>query len=137
MTPDRAQFSGRHRCGWIALSHLILGAHEHYSKGIATDLIIYSIVIPVLPFQLELKGYTGVSTLVGYLLFAYVCIDTKLLMSAVDDNDFGVSQHKSGGLLICKYIGLFSSNPFSLIPSNQLLRSLPGFLNALARDRCR
>lgn len=39
--------------------------------GIATDLIIYSIVIPVLPFQLELKGYTGVSTLVGYLLFAY------------------------------------------------------------------
>ena len=96
MTADRAQFSGRHRCGWIALSRLILGAHEHYSKGIATDLIIYSIVIPVLPFRLETKGYTGVSTLVGYLLFAYVCIDTELLMSAVDDNDIGVSQSLAG-----------------------------------------
>ncbi|KAI0047288.1 MFS general substrate transporter [Auriscalpium vulgare] len=39
--------------------------------GITTDLIVYSVVIPVLPFQLQGLGYNGVSALVGYLLFAY------------------------------------------------------------------
>ncbi|KAA1468388.1 MFS general substrate transporter [Dentipellis sp. KUC8613] len=39
--------------------------------GITTDLIVYSIVIPVFPFELEKKGYSNVSALVGYLLFAY------------------------------------------------------------------
>ncbi|ETW87640.1 major facilitator superfamily, partial [Heterobasidion irregulare TC 32-1] len=38
---------------------------------VATDMIIYSIVIPVLPFHLEHLGYSGISSLVGYLLFAY------------------------------------------------------------------
>ncbi|KAF7967037.1 hypothetical protein HWV62_35996 [Athelia sp. TMB] len=44
---------------------LIVGA------GVATDLLIYSIVIPVLPFRLESLGYTKVSSLTGWLLFAY------------------------------------------------------------------
>ncbi|KZT23837.1 MFS general substrate transporter [Neolentinus lepideus HHB14362 ss-1] len=39
--------------------------------GVCTDLIVYSIVIPVFPFRLEQLGYTGVSALVGYILFAY------------------------------------------------------------------
>ncbi|KAI0033742.1 major facilitator superfamily domain-containing protein [Vararia minispora EC-137] len=39
--------------------------------GITTDIIVYSILIPVLPFQLQKLGYTGISALVGYLLFAY------------------------------------------------------------------
>ncbi|TFK57595.1 MFS general substrate transporter [Heliocybe sulcata] len=39
--------------------------------GVCTDLIVYSVVIPVLPFRLEGLGYTGVSALVGYILFAY------------------------------------------------------------------
>ncbi|KAH9945594.1 MFS general substrate transporter [Amylocystis lapponica] len=39
--------------------------------SIATDLLIYSVIIPVLPFQLEHLGYRGVSGLVGWLLFAY------------------------------------------------------------------
>ena len=43
-------------------------------SGVTTDLIIYSIVIPVFPFQLEKDGHSGVSALVGYLLFAYVCV---------------------------------------------------------------
>ncbi|KDQ54891.1 hypothetical protein JAAARDRAFT_38007 [Jaapia argillacea MUCL 33604] len=41
------------------------------TSSITTDLIIYSIVIPVFPFQLQRLGYTGVSSLVGWLLFAY------------------------------------------------------------------
>ncbi|KAI4522902.1 MFS general substrate transporter [Schizophyllum commune Loenen D] len=39
--------------------------------GITTDLLVYSIIIPVLPFQLQELGYSGVSGLVGWLLFAY------------------------------------------------------------------
>ena len=39
-----------------------------------TDLLVYSTIIPVLPFQLEHLGYQGVSGLVGWLLFAYVSI---------------------------------------------------------------
>ncbi|KAI0078476.1 MFS general substrate transporter [Panus rudis PR-1116 ss-1] len=39
--------------------------------GITTDLLVYSIIVPVLPFQLESLDYHGVSSLVGWLLFAY------------------------------------------------------------------
>ncbi|TRM57206.1 major facilitator superfamily domain-containing protein [Schizophyllum amplum] len=39
--------------------------------GITTDLLVYSMIIPVLPFQLQELGYNGVSGLVGWLLFAY------------------------------------------------------------------
>lgn len=37
-----------------------------------TDLTAYSIIIPVVPFQLEKLGYSSVSTLTAWLLFAYV-----------------------------------------------------------------
>lgn len=39
--------------------------------GIAVDLLVYSIIIPVIPFHLEELGYNGVSGLTGWLLFAY------------------------------------------------------------------
>ena len=45
------------------------------SSGITTDFLIYSIIIPVMPFHLQALGYTDISTLVGYLLFAYARID--------------------------------------------------------------
>jgi hypothetical protein len=45
------------------------------SSGITTDFLIYSIIIPVMPFHLQALGYTDISALVGYLLFAYVRID--------------------------------------------------------------
>jgi len=40
--------------------------------GITTDLLVYSMIIPVLPFQLENLKYHNVSSLTGWLLFAYV-----------------------------------------------------------------
>ncbi|KAH9982142.1 major facilitator superfamily domain-containing protein [Lactifluus volemus] len=40
--------------------------------GITTDFLIYSIIIPVIPFHLQDLGYSEVSSLVGYLLVAYV-----------------------------------------------------------------
>nr|GAT57538.1 predicted protein [Mycena chlorophos] len=39
--------------------------------SIATDLLVYSIVLPVVPFRLETLGYTSVSALTGWLLFAF------------------------------------------------------------------
>lgn len=39
--------------------------------GIATDLLVYTIIIPVMPFQLQKLGYSAVSALTGWLLFAY------------------------------------------------------------------
>ena len=39
--------------------------------GIATDLLVYSIIIPVIPFQLEKLGYSDISALTGWLLFCY------------------------------------------------------------------
>ncbi|KAI0271635.1 MFS general substrate transporter [Gloeopeniophorella convolvens] len=39
--------------------------------GITTDFLVYSIIIPVMPFHLHALHYSGVSALVGYLLFAY------------------------------------------------------------------
>ncbi|KAJ6519322.1 major facilitator superfamily domain-containing protein [Mycena sanguinolenta] len=39
--------------------------------GVATDLLVYSIIVPVMPFQLERLGYHSVSALTGWLLFAY------------------------------------------------------------------
>jgi len=50
--------------------HLTL--YWNCTAGIATDMLVYSIVIPVFPFQLERLGYSNVSSLVGWLLFAYV-----------------------------------------------------------------
>ncbi|KAF8213645.1 major facilitator superfamily domain-containing protein [Mycena galopus ATCC 62051] len=52
------------RCS-SAFTTLIVGL------GVATDLLVYSIIIPVMPFQLERLGYHSVSALTGWLLFAY------------------------------------------------------------------
>lgn len=50
--------------------------------GITTDLLVYAIVIPVLPFYLESLNYTGVSRLVGYLQFAFVSVRVYLFVSS-------------------------------------------------------
>jgi hypothetical protein len=42
--------------------------------GLAMDLLVYTIVIPVVPFRLEDLGYSDVSSLTGYLLFAFVSL---------------------------------------------------------------
>ncbi|KAF9072699.1 major facilitator superfamily domain-containing protein [Rhodocollybia butyracea] len=38
---------------------------------IGTDLLVYSIIIPVIPFQLEKLGYTAISVRTSWLLFSY------------------------------------------------------------------
>ncbi|KAG6814450.1 hypothetical protein H0H92_007454 [Tricholoma furcatifolium] len=39
--------------------------------GITTDLLVYTIIVPVMPFHLEQLGYNDVSALTGWLLFAF------------------------------------------------------------------
>ena len=41
-------------------------------SAFTTDFLIYSIIIPVMTFHLQDLGYSEISALVGYLLFAYV-----------------------------------------------------------------
>ncbi|KAI0367508.1 MFS general substrate transporter [Pilatotrama ljubarskyi] len=42
--------------------------------AITTDLLIYSMIVPIIPFRLQSLGYEGVSGLVGWLLFAYASL---------------------------------------------------------------
>ncbi|KAE9409352.1 MFS general substrate transporter [Gymnopus androsaceus JB14] len=39
--------------------------------GIGTDLLVYSVVVPVLPFQLEKLGYSAIPVRTSWLLFSY------------------------------------------------------------------
>ena len=47
---------------------------KHVSTGITTDLLVYSSIIPVIPFQLQHLHYNHVAALTGWLLCAYVRI---------------------------------------------------------------
>lgn len=52
--------------------------------GLMSDSLVYSIIIPIIPFKLEQMGYRNISGRVGWLLFAYsagVVISTPPLAS--------------------------------------------------------
>jgi hypothetical protein len=89
--PPESKTVGRRPLGleWRSsywLTTLVVGSGEFFDSrafgwrllitevflGIAIDLLVFSIIIPVIPFQLEQLGYEGVSGLAGWLLFAYV-----------------------------------------------------------------
>ena len=55
------------------VAFLSSGDPSYPSPGITTDLLVYSIIIPVMPFQLERLKYYSVSARTGWLLCAYVC----------------------------------------------------------------
>ena len=46
--------------------------------GILTDLLVYSLIIPVIPYQLEALGYDDIGSRVSWLLVAHVCVSTSL-----------------------------------------------------------
>jgi MFS transporter, DHA1 family, solute carrier family 18 (vesicular amine transporter), member 1/2 len=52
-----------------------------FHEGVMTDLLVYSVVIPVFPFRLESLRYHHVSGLVGWLLFAFVRAPTAVSFS--------------------------------------------------------
>ncbi|KAI0090022.1 major facilitator superfamily domain-containing protein [Irpex rosettiformis] len=63
----------RWRCSpWYASEILKdLNIPSYTAKGLLVDLMVYTIIVPVLPFRLQDLGYTGISGLTGWLLFAY------------------------------------------------------------------
>ena len=79
-----------------------------------TDITVYSIIIPVLPFRLEALGYSGVSSLVGWLLFAFVCA-TQTPLHIMDAY---CSVLKSGGLVV-------STIPIAMFSERYKTRRMP------------
>jgi hypothetical protein len=53
---------------------VLLMRHCSSCLGIMTDVLVYSVIIPVLPFQLRSLGYSGVPKLGGWVAFAYVSL---------------------------------------------------------------
>ena len=80
----------------------------HTLSGITTDLLVYSIIIPVMPFQLEHLQFHSISALTGWLLCAYVRVSAPFLLSLTHPL-------QSLGLVLCA-----SSPPLSVPPSSSL-----------------
>lgn len=92
-----------HRRGRIryAQQQTLSTVSDYLIIGVLTDIIIYSIITPVLPFRLEGLGYTGVSALVGWLLFSYVSL-FQLYLDAVAGLTLKTDLVQSAGLVICQ-----------------------------------
>lgn len=63
------------------------------STAITTDLLIYSMIVPIIPFRLQSLGYEGVSGLVGWLLFAYVSFPKSLLRTQHPNTEHPSPEH--------------------------------------------
>jgi hypothetical protein len=84
-----------------------------------TDLLVYSVVIPVLPFQLERLKYSGVSGLVGWLLLSYVRVSFDLRVKTNPPTVPGIGHcHQSAGLVIC--LCIFRGKYFVLAQTDYL-----------------
>lgn len=46
--------------------------------GILTDLLVYSLIIPVIPYQLEALGYDRIGSKISWLLVAFVRVSIPL-----------------------------------------------------------
>ncbi|KAF8550301.1 MFS general substrate transporter [Imleria badia] len=91
--------------------------------GITTDLLVYSIIIPVMPFQLERLKYHSVSALTGWLLCAY---SVGLVLSTIPIAMFA---ERSSSRRAPLTIGLFA-----LLGAQVLLMEAPNYaLMAVAR----
>lgn len=94
---------GRCRLRSVVLPILILqpkANHPLIIPGIVTDLLVYSIVIPVMPFHLESLGYTNVSSLTGWLLFGYVGIRHLRLLAMILTLSSSTSVWRISGLCV-------------------------------------
>lgn len=60
------------RCVSPPRSINVFKAHITLATGIFTDILIYSLIIPVIPYQLKALGYEGIGAKVSWLLVAFV-----------------------------------------------------------------
>jgi len=52
--------------------------HPVSETGILTDLLVYSVIIPVIPYQLVALGYDGIGAKISWLLVAFVRLTMSL-----------------------------------------------------------
>lgn len=91
--------------------------------GITTDLLVYSIIIPVLPFQLERLSYVRVSSLTGWLLCAY---SGGLVLSTIP---IAMYSERSSARRVPLILGLFA-----LISAQVMFMEAPNYaVMAIAR----
>lgn len=50
----------------------VFGTHPALETGVFTDYLVYSLIIPVVPYQLITLGYDNISSRVSWLLVAFV-----------------------------------------------------------------
>jgi MFS transporter, DHA1 family, solute carrier family 18 (vesicular amine transporter), member 1/2 len=60
------------RCVFSPRRYRVFGAHPTPTTGLFTDILVYSLIIPVIPYQLEALGYDGIGAKVSWLLAAFV-----------------------------------------------------------------
>lgn len=53
--------------------------------GILTDLLVYSLIIPVIPYQLKALGYDGIGAKISWLLVAFVRLFLSLDFSLLNN----------------------------------------------------
>ncbi|KAM5534344.1 hypothetical protein V8D89_011937 [Ganoderma adspersum] len=74
--------------------------------GISTDTLVYSMIVPVIPFRLQDLGYSDVSSLVGWLLFAY----SAALVISTPPIAYLSERHKNRRIpLLCGLVALIGS----------------------------
>ena len=102
-----------------------------------SDTLAYSIILPIIPFQLERMGYRDVPSRVGWLLFAYVCC-------FICEIRIQLIYPQSAGLVICDSVfhsiverssdpGCFIATPFLVSCSERLKsRQIPLMLSLIS-----
>ena len=57
----------------------VLGVHVHPTPrtGILIDILVYSLIIPVIPYRLEALGYDAIGSKTSWLLVAFVRVSTS------------------------------------------------------------
>lgn len=56
----------------------VLGVYPTSRTGILTDLLVYSLIIPVIPYQLEALGYDAIGSKISWLLVAFVRVSASV-----------------------------------------------------------
>ncbi|KAG1716792.1 hypothetical protein ID866_390 [Astraeus odoratus] len=97
--------------------------------GITTDLLVYSSIIPVIPFQLEFLHYTGVSALTGWLLCAY---SAGLVLSTIPIALFSEKWTSRRIPLIIGLVVLIGSQIFLMLAPNFALMAIARVIQGIS-----
>ena len=90
--------------------------------GTTTDILVYSMIVPIVPFRLQHLGYDGVSGLVGWLLFAYVSRAFSRQLAIPTDHSL---LPQSAALVVGEFSRPPGSRSYSSLPPSDPAYCLP------------